>query len=60
MSFTIAYISRELDFSAAKVAKSFVFMHHQRPNVISPKWWAIPERGPTGGLAIPLDVVTRS
>ena len=34
-------------------------MHHQRPNVISPKWWAIPEREPTGGLAIPLCVVTR-
>ena len=40
MSLTVVHISRELDVSAVKVAKGFVSMHHQRPNVISPKWWA--------------------
>ena len=34
---------------------SLLSMIHQRCNLYCQKWWAIPERGPTGGLAIPLE-----
>ena len=39
-----------------KVAKGFVSMHHQRPKLYREKGWAILEREPTGGLAIPLEL----
>ena len=70
MSLAIAHVSRGLDVSTVKLAKGFVSMHENKNascmmhenkmhRYIAKKGWAIPERGPTGGLAIPLGVVAR-